>query len=344
MSELSRHIVSLLVDHNCVVIPHFGGFVAQDSPAVYVKEENLFLPPYRTVAFNPLLQTNDGLLATSYMAAEQASYADALHLIEAAVSELRCQLQKQGAAIFDGIGTLSLSLDGHYDFTPIDGGIVAPHHYGLDALYVPLLPEEQPTETVAASPTAPQTARSYYELRIPKRAAHYAAVACAILVCCFTWIAPHRQSACTGPQEAQVLDHVAQLLAPPADTTHPTVSAPVHNIHSKATPISPKINDLKPGRPKALSQAPAPISKIMVYTIVLASQVPYSGAENLVKTLHTEGLNHAFVHRTNRMTRVLFGRYPTKEHAMEALRQQRNTHKIFAQAWVLQDEIPTPAP
>ena len=74
MIELSRHIESLLLVHNCVIVPNLGGFVAQNCPARYVKEEQLFLPPYRNIAFNPSLQMNDGLLAQSYMQAHGTDY------------------------------------------------------------------------------------------------------------------------------------------------------------------------------------------------------------------------------------------------------------------------------
>ena len=62
MIELARHIEILLLENDCVIIPDFGGFIAHYQPARYIKEENLYLPPVRTIGFNPQLTINDGLL------------------------------------------------------------------------------------------------------------------------------------------------------------------------------------------------------------------------------------------------------------------------------------------
>ena len=59
MLNLSRHIESLLLDHNCVIIPGFGGFITQYTSARYIKEEGIFLPPYRNIIFNKELVLND---------------------------------------------------------------------------------------------------------------------------------------------------------------------------------------------------------------------------------------------------------------------------------------------
>lgn len=53
MIELARHIEILLLENDCVIIPDFGGFIAHYQPARYIKEENLYLPPVRTIGFNP---------------------------------------------------------------------------------------------------------------------------------------------------------------------------------------------------------------------------------------------------------------------------------------------------
>ena len=70
MISLARHIELLLLEHDCVIVPGLGGFIANHADARYTgDEEHLFLPPYRTIGFNQQLQVNDGLLVQSYMAA-----------------------------------------------------------------------------------------------------------------------------------------------------------------------------------------------------------------------------------------------------------------------------------
>ena len=74
MIELSRHIESLMLNHDCVIVPGLGGFITQYMHARYIAEEGLFLPPYRSVGFNQQLTFNDGLLVQSYMQAYDTSY------------------------------------------------------------------------------------------------------------------------------------------------------------------------------------------------------------------------------------------------------------------------------
>ena len=62
MISLARHIELLLLEHDCVIVPGLGGFIANHTEARYTgDEEHLFLPPYRTIGFNQQLQVNDGL-------------------------------------------------------------------------------------------------------------------------------------------------------------------------------------------------------------------------------------------------------------------------------------------
>ena len=61
--------------------------------ARYEEQEHLFLPPLRTLGFNPQLNINDSLLVQSYIEAYDISYPEALQRIEDEVEELRQHLQ-----------------------------------------------------------------------------------------------------------------------------------------------------------------------------------------------------------------------------------------------------------
>ncbi len=60
MNELSRHIEVLLLEHDCVIIPQLGGFVAQYVSSHRVTAEQTIYPPFRTVGINAQLTLNDG--------------------------------------------------------------------------------------------------------------------------------------------------------------------------------------------------------------------------------------------------------------------------------------------
>ena len=115
MIELAQHIETLLLENDCVIVPGFGGFVAHYSPATRVKEENIFLPPTRTIGFNPQLKLNDGVLVQSYMSAYDTSFADASRIVEKEVNEFIGLLHEEGKAHLDNIGEIQSNIYGNYE-------------------------------------------------------------------------------------------------------------------------------------------------------------------------------------------------------------------------------------
>ena len=146
MIELSRHIESLLLDNDCVIVPGLGGFIAHYQSAYYVEEEQIFLPPTRKVGFNPQLTMNDGLLAQSYMQVYHMDYSDAMIHISEKVNALKDVLSLEGSVELHGIGVLRHNIYDEYEFQSIESGLLSPSLYGLDAFSMPLLSNELPVE------------------------------------------------------------------------------------------------------------------------------------------------------------------------------------------------------
>ena len=107
--------------------------MAHHVDAHYDEEENIFLPPLRTLGFNPLLKLNDSLLAQSYIEAYDISYPEATRRIEEEVNELKQHLRNKGVYELEDIGTLRLNDEGNYIFEPCEAGILTPTLYGLSS-------------------------------------------------------------------------------------------------------------------------------------------------------------------------------------------------------------------
>jgi hypothetical protein len=56
MENISKHISELLYFHDCVIVPGFGGLVANHITAVYDEEKNMFSPPAKEIVFNTNLK------------------------------------------------------------------------------------------------------------------------------------------------------------------------------------------------------------------------------------------------------------------------------------------------
>ena len=80
--KIDRHISNLLYDHDCVIVPSFGGFLVSYQPAQLQSIQHTFYPPSKKIAFNVFLKNNDGLLANFIAHKESLTYAEALKGIE----------------------------------------------------------------------------------------------------------------------------------------------------------------------------------------------------------------------------------------------------------------------
>ena len=105
--EINQYIKELLLLNDCVIIPEFGGFVANYKPAVV--EGNQFFPPCKEIAFNNKLISNDGLLINFIADQECISYFNAKQKLDDFVEETLLSLEQNRNIYFDGVGYL------HYD-------------------------------------------------------------------------------------------------------------------------------------------------------------------------------------------------------------------------------------
>ena len=187
MIELARHIEILLLENDCVIIPDFGGFIAHYQPARYIKEENLYLPPVRTIGFNPQLTINDGLLVQSYMQAHHTDFPDATRMIEEEVAGLKEQLYQNGCAEMHGIGVLHYNIHSTYEFHPNEDGALSPTLYGLSSFSINRLEYLTSTTSAATRELLPRQEKRKRTVRF-KRQWIGNAVAVAIAVVLFFFL------------------------------------------------------------------------------------------------------------------------------------------------------------
>lgn len=144
--QLERHIEILLLSNDCVIVPDLGGFMAHHLEAQYDEEDGLFLPPQRTLGFNPQLKLNDSLLVQSYVEAYDISYPEAIRRIETEVAELKQYLETEGCYELNDIGQLTVNDEGKLEFEPCEAGILTPELYGLPSFEIrPLTSSKEKT-------------------------------------------------------------------------------------------------------------------------------------------------------------------------------------------------------
>ncbi len=125
------HVKSLLHQHDCVIVPGFGGFVCNREPAKIDQVSHVITPPSRKVVFNQNLKTNDGLLAGYLAQKEQLNYSQAILLIEQTVTSTLAILHEKKTYAVDLFGNFRLNADANYVFLPDKRNNYLVNSYGL---------------------------------------------------------------------------------------------------------------------------------------------------------------------------------------------------------------------
>jgi hypothetical protein len=116
--NIDKYISELLYGHDCVIIPDFGGFVANYSPARIHPTQHTFSPPSKDIVFNKNLKSNDGLLANAIATSEQVSYAEAGRRIAAYVEDCMKSLRSGKRFNINSVGTLYYDVERNLQFEP----------------------------------------------------------------------------------------------------------------------------------------------------------------------------------------------------------------------------------
>ncbi|HOZ30303.1 MAG TPA: SPOR domain-containing protein [Bacteroidales bacterium] len=139
--NLYDDVYQLLNDNDCVIIPGFGGFVANYCEAVIDLSKQKFSPPSRTLAFNQKLQTNDGLLMNSICQSKNVKWDSAKEYVADFVSEINIKLEKDNSLVFGKLGKFEMISD-NLVFTPFKNSDLLESSYGLSSFYFPMLKSE----------------------------------------------------------------------------------------------------------------------------------------------------------------------------------------------------------
>lgn len=136
--NVEKHIGELLYDHNCVIVPDLGGFVANYAPAKIHPTQHTFTPPTKNIVFNINLKNNDGLLANQIAAFEKKTYEEALKYIDFFVKEINLQLKKGAKVKIEEVGTLYLDVERNIQFEPSTTNFLL-DAFGLSSFHSPVI-------------------------------------------------------------------------------------------------------------------------------------------------------------------------------------------------------------
>lgn len=116
--KIENQIKALLLQHDCVIVPGFGAFLAQNKTATFDSSEHSFRPPFKEISFNSSLKNSDGLLINELKNAHHLTYDQALELVNNQVSFWKEHLFAGKELVLENIGTIKLNDVNALEFKP----------------------------------------------------------------------------------------------------------------------------------------------------------------------------------------------------------------------------------
>lgn len=342
MNELVRHIETLLLENDCVVVPNFGGFITHYMPASWDDKDQVFSPPVRTIGFNPQLKMNDGILVQSYMEAYNTDFSDATRILGQKINELVDVLHKEGVVYLANIGELSLSVHGTYLFTPYDDKIISPILYGLDSFEIQALNSLRHSSVEKGTASLPATPKRTYDIRINRAFVRNAVAAVAAVLLFFYMSTPIENTHVERVNYAQLLptDFLGQI------EQHSLLTTSVAATNTKESEVpaataTTEVESIESAEDKEDKIEQDDLAEEMSlpaikkrYHIVVASVASEKEAQNIASKLKANGYSDTSILSEGKKVRVSIDAYSTREEADAFLAELRKDN-AYKTAWLL---------
>ncbi len=329
MISLDRHISRLISTHECVILPGVGAFLSHRIPAYYNAEEQVYMPPRRTLGFNNRVTVDDALISTSYMKQYGISHKQATNMLNEDIKTLKKELSLKGELYFGELGILSMNVEGTISFKPSETGIDDPENHGMMPLPIATLSQKKKEKTII----------------IPinrNRIAQYVAAAVAI-VFMFLFVTPlsdhtfqNNKKASLGSFASPEQISMMQQVSAPAPTTTSSKICEIHPISDvKQAPIIIK-EEVKTAaeainKPQATANEIQEECKQTIHHVIVASTPNREKAQLAITELTAKAAIEYSVVECNGRFRISAGSFKTQQEAHAAL---ATIQKTFSDAWI----------
>ena len=315
MERLVNNITRLIAQHNCVILPGIGAFLAHQVPAFYNAEDGIFMPPHRALGFNPQVTVDDALLMSEYMNSCNVSCEDATTILAKDTSRLKSQLSSTGTVRFGELGTFTMNIKGEISFEPNENGVDDPYNFGFEPLAIPLLNDIDKKDIVIKR----------------RNLSRYISIAAAIIISFFV-LSPIGNSVYENGIQASVVGFIPaeNVAKQTANTNEPIAEiAPVEETVTKnIITESPKSGN---ECTQAAVEERAADETTLQYSIIVASTPSAKNAKKAIRELSTVHKADYTVVRFGKRHRIAIETLTSESEAEAALAR---VQAIFPKAWI----------
>ncbi len=350
MKVLAHNLEILLLEHDLVMIPGLGGFLANYNQASMESgNDYVFLPPSRSLLFNKELKSNDGLMVHAYMQYFDATYPQALKQLDLDVSELLDEMDIKGNVILENVGTLYKNIDGCISFEQMHTSVVTPMFFALPPINVmPVLQVEKQQDIqtaigeIAELPIIHKNEKDNKHRKIWKDIAISSAAAVALF---FLFAFPNlnnnnNEKIIAGSNNYENVNSIEVDDNNTLSNDTKTVSEKTNNTEKV---VQPQIILLQPQQQNQnaliisqndLNNASAVNTQDGDFTIVVTAAANELCANAVIEQLNKDNIPGAYYHEGSDGKFIYYSAFKSKHDAINTIKALKNINKRFKKAWV----------
>jgi nucleoid DNA-binding protein len=292
--NISKHLSTLIVMHDCVIVPGMGAFLSNYVPSGVDDRTKLFYPPSKEVIFNEKINRNDGMLVSHIADAEGVTYEEALQTVERFCQQSTELLYAGQTVDLEGIGLLKINQYGRIEYISYQQ-MKPVESMGLVEFSFPKLMERH---TVTVKPLYKSTpiASVYSKNRTAWRVA--ASIALVLSLSLFPLSNQYKQIQTTNITPIVSNQNVALPEALPEEAAEPELE-----VFSESEP--------------------EPVQQVLPYILVAGTFTNQKNANVLVDELKAKGHKSEVILLNDGRYRVSIDSFSEKELALTAMEQFR---------------------
>jgi hypothetical protein len=310
MLDFGKYIKELLLEHDCVILPGLGGFVANYRPASFDPVKNTASPPSKHILFNQNLIHNDGLLYGHVSARTGYGYKDVQEMALSYIEGIAARIGEGLKHDIEGLGYFFRNTENQVQFSEEQGTNFLLESYGLPFIQYHEIEVTPKPESYRALSTEADPAGRQKRIRQLIYGAAAACILAAIIIIPIRTTRYYRVGMDIPGSDSfrkEQISHSRQL-GPAAEQSSGTSST---------------------GKRKTLILPAFPEPE---FNIVVGSFNDFGNARALRNQLVEEGLNARILGTDKGFFRVSAGTYSFREEASRELAAIRHD---FGSAWIL---------
>ena len=343
--NLDKYIQELLLQHDCVILPGLGGFVANYKPAEFDASQKTVLPPSRQILFNPNLVHNDGLLFAHISKETDYGYKEVQAMAEVYFKTIKYEVGKGLKFTIEGLGYFFINKARKIEFAHESTDNLLLASFGLSYLNYKEF-DRVPGRRSEIYQAVDDTNPIVRQRRI-RRWIYTGAAACLLASMILVPVKMgylNLSSFDLNPVDSFRKEQpVQKLVISPtvtdtqlAETEAGSTESDAISTEFEVVSVKPEAKAVEPEAEPVTIEAPAKtyFTPETSYHIIIGSFKDLGNAQHLQQKMVGEGYEAEIITGENSFYRVSANHYPMKKDAVAALASIRD-QQVYKSAWIL---------